>query len=169
MVIRPATPEDAEPLFRMMCALDGETPFMMYEPGERTRPADPDALTRRIGDALAGGDFLLVAEDAAGEIAGYVWAERGRQNRVRHTAYIVTGIRAAHRRQGIGTAFFRRLGEWAKDSGIVRLELTVECANEAAIRLYEKSGFSIEGKRVKSMKLNGEFVDEYYMARIVEP
>ena len=69
---------------------------------------------------------------------------------------------------GIGTEFFSRLGQWAKKEGIVRLELTVQCRNTAAVRLYEKCGFQIEGTKVKSMVVDGEFVDEYYMAKVMD-
>ncbi len=34
-------------------------------------------------------------------------------------------------------------------------------------KLYEKSGFKVEGIRAKSMLVNGELVDEYYMAKIL--
>ena len=166
MNIRPLTPDDAQPLFDMMCALDEETPFMMYEPGERLARTDRSRLEAQIKGALSGGDFILIAEDKGGEIAGYIWASRGRMNRVRHTAYIVVGIRRAHRHQGIGTEFFKRTDEWARENDLVRLELTVECENTAAIGLYEKNGFTVEGKRSKSMKVNGEFVDELYMAKV---
>lgn len=43
----------------------------------------------------------------------------------------------------------------------------MECHNEAARKLYEKSDFKVEGIRAKSMLVNGEFVDEYYMAKIL--
>ena len=56
----------------------------------------------------------------------------------------------------------------AKESGIVRLELTVECENDGAKTLYERMGFEIEGIRPKSMKVNGRFVDEYYMGKILK-
>ena len=167
MLIRPIRVEDAQPLFDMMCALDDETPFMMYEPGERISTSDSGALRNRIGEALSGGDCALIAEDGDGTIAGYIWAERGRLNRVRHTAYIVVGVREAYRHRGIGTEFFRQIDEWARGQGVVRLELTVECDNAPALRLYEKSGFTIEGKRIKSMKLDDTFVDEFYMAKII--
>lgn len=47
------------------------------------------------------------------------------------------------------------------------LELTVECPNRAAKHLYEKSGFKVEGIKTKSMLVNGNYVDEYYMAKIL--
>ena len=151
-----------------MCLLDEETDYMMYEPGEREeKTKDLNRLRANIDAAVNGGDLLLVAENEGGDIVGYIWAERGSLNRVRHTAYIVVGIRQAYRRQGIGSEFFRRLDEWARENGIIRLELTVECVNADAVRLYEKQGFFIEGTRNSSMRVNGEFVDEYYMAKIL--
>ena len=59
------------------------------------------------------------------------------------------------------------LEEWARGKGLVQLELTVECLNVNAVKLYEKCGFQIEGIREKSMKVDGEFVDEYYMAKLL--
>lgn len=167
MVIRPIKGEDAEALFQMMRILDSETPFMMYEPGEREKSTDINGLRRKINDAVLGGDFLLAAEDNGKKIVGYIWAERGRMNRILHTAYIVVGIRGPYRHQGIGTAFFAKLDEWARENHITRLELTVECANTAAIHLYEKNGFAVEGRRIKSMKVGDVFVDEFYMAKLL--
>lgn len=168
MIIRPIKIEDAEPFFRMMCSLDGETPFMMYEPGERESKRSVAGLKNRVADAVSTGDLLLIAEDSDKNIVGFIWAERGNLNRVLHTAYIVVGIRKAYQNQGIGTKFFMELDEWAKKNGIVRLELTVECENAVAIHLYEKNGFVVEGRRIKSMKLGDDFVDEFYMAKILE-
>lgn len=37
MVIRLIKNKDAEAFFEMMCLLDNETPFMMYEPDERKK------------------------------------------------------------------------------------------------------------------------------------
>ncbi|MDO5137519.1 MAG: GNAT family N-acetyltransferase [Oscillospiraceae bacterium] len=168
MVIRTVTAYDTENFFRMMCLLDEETDYMMYEPGEREeKTKDLNRLRANIDAAVNGGDLLLVAENEGGDIVGYIWAERGSLNRVRHTAYIVVGIRQAYRRQGIGSEFFRRLDEWARENCIIRLELTVECVNSDAVRLYEKQGFVIEGTRKSSMRVNGEFMDEYYMAKIL--
>ena len=115
---------------------------------------------------ILGNDFLQVAIDNQ-KIVGYIRAERGKFNRIRHTAYIVVGILKDYRGKGIGTSFFEKLNCWATENGIKRLELTVECHNETARHLYEKSGFKIEGTRKKSMFVNGSFVNEFYMAKIL--
>ena len=77
------------------------------------------------------------------------------------------GVLRDYSGKGIGTTFFKNLDKWARQHGVHRLELTVECHNHAARHLYEKSGFKIEGTRVKSMLVEGNFVDEYYMAKIL--
>ena len=168
ITIRPITPEDAEKFFEMMCLLDEETEYMMYEPGERVeKGGDSSKMRARIEGAVAGGDMVLVAVDGD-EIVGFIWAQRGTCIRTRHTAYIVVGIRKAYRGQGIGTDFFKNLDNWAEANGIVRLGLTVECENTGAKNLYLKSGYPVAGICPKSMYVNGRYVDEYYMGKILE-
>lgn len=159
--------EDVEGLWVLLNALDIETDHMMYEPRERERRTDIRELRDDIQkNVINGNDFLLAAMEDS-KIIGYIRAERGRFNRISHTAYIVIGILKEYCGKGIGTALFENLDRWAKENNIVRLELTVECRNEAARRLYEKSGFKIEGIREKAMLVNGVFADEYYMAKIL--
>ena len=163
-IYRRADMEDVDRLWYMMDALDGETEFMLYEPGER--PKDLARLMASVNASVEDGDLLLLCE-AEGEIVGYIYAQRGALNRIKHTAYIVTGIRRAHRNRGIGGEFFKRVEEWARESGVTRLELTVMCPNTAAKHLYEKHGFIVAGIRTNSMMVAGVYVDEYYMARLI--
>ena len=49
MLIRPITSDDVENFYHMMCRLDEETEYMMYEPGERQLKANNlDDLKERI-------------------------------------------------------------------------------------------------------------------------
>ena len=159
--------EDVGDFWDLLNALDMETNYMMYEPQEREQRTNIQELREDIQiNVINGDDFLQIATED-NKIIGYVRAERGRYNRVSHTAYIVIGILKDYGKRGIGTALFKDLDKWAKENGIIRLELTVECHNKAARNLYEKSGFEIEGIRRKSMHVGEEFVDEYYMAKIL--
>ncbi|SHO45952.1 GNAT family N-acetyltransferase [Anaerocolumna xylanovorans] len=163
MQIRNANLKDADNFIDLQLRLDRETEFMMYEPGERN--PDRDRTENLLKSAAEGENLLLVVEDKE-KLWGYLWAERGSLNRIRHSAYIVTGICKDYRGLGIGTAFFRELDKWAVSNQIKRLELTVMCTNEAAMRLYEKSGFVKEGIKKNSMLVNGQLTDEYYMAKL---
>ena len=169
MEIREITANDTEKFFDMLCRLDEETEFMMYEPGERQeKTKDFTRLNSVIASAVSGDDLLLIAETEKKEIVGFLHAERGKLNRIRHMAYVVVGIREIFRGQGIGTEGVRRLDDWAKEKGVVRLDLTVECPNTKAKNLYEKNGFQVEGIRSESMKVAGRLTDEYYMSKICD-
>jgi len=39
--------------------------------------------------------------------------------------------------------------------------------NQAGVALYKKYGFEIEGTKKSSVFVNGVYVDEYYMAKIL--
>lgn len=155
---------DTEALWNMMNSLDYETKFMMFEPGERTK--NLSRLQGFVDSAVDGKNLIYVSLDG-NEIIGNISAQIGNVRREQHCAYIVVGIREKYRNQGIGTKFFEKLDEWAMENNIVRLELTVICANKIALNLYKKNGFEVEGTKRKSMYIDGEYVDEYYMSKIV--
>lgn len=155
---------DTESLWNMMNKLDYETKFMLYEPGERVK--NLDRLQGTVDNAVYGNDLCFLAVDG-NEIIGYIVAQIGNVRRTKHSAYIVVGIREKYRNRGIGTEFFKKLNEWAEEKNIVRLELTVMCNNKIALNLYKKNGFEIEGIKRKSMYIDGEYVDEYYMSKII--
>ena len=155
--------EDANKYLDMLLNLDNETKFMMFESGER--PTDINIVKNTIKQSIDGEDLLLVATDDE-DIVGFLSAQRGTQNRIRHSAYIVVGIREKFRGIGIGSKLFSILDIWAKENNITRLELSVICSNDIARRLYEKNGFEIEGIKKNSMIIDGKYVDEYYMAKL---
>ncbi len=67
----------------------------------------------------------------------------------------------------IGTQLFTEAEKWARDHGIHRLELTVIQKNEAGFGLYQKMGFEVEGTKRDSLFMDGEFVNEYYMSKLL--
>ncbi|MGG7142951.1 GNAT family N-acetyltransferase [Clostridium nigeriense] len=164
IIFRNIERSDTESLWNMMNQLDYETKFMLYEPGERGK--NLTRLQGAIDNAVDGNDLCFLALDG-NEIVGYITAQVGRVRREKHSAYIVVGIREKYRNRGIGTEFFKRLNEWEKEKKIVRLELTVLCTNKIALNLYKKNGFEIEGIKRKSLYIDGEYIDEYYMAKII--
>lgn len=166
IIYRKLRVEEAQKFWDMMNELDKETKFMMYEVGEREeKTVNLQALECQIQNSIEDNDFLLIAE-VEGEIVGYLSAERGVPNRIKHTAYVVTGVREKYRGCGIGKELFQRLDFWAKENDVTRLELTVICNNIIAKKLYEKNGFVVEGIKKNSMIIDGQYVDEFYMAKL---
>jgi RimJ/RimL family protein N-acetyltransferase len=58
--------------------------------------------------------------------------------------------------------------QWARESGVRKLELHVLPHNEAAIALYEGFGFRREGVRKGQYRRNGRYLDAVLMAYGVE-
>jgi RimJ/RimL family protein N-acetyltransferase len=100
-------------------------------------------------------------------LVGYIGARGGAYRRNRHSAHLVIGILQAFTGQGIGARLFAALEDWAHERGLHRLELTVMVHNTAAIRLYRELGFVIEGTRKDSLLVNGAYVNEYAMAKLL--
>ncbi len=164
--IRAITEMDAAALLDLQMALDRETQLMMLEPQERQTTVEEQML-RILELEATGNSTTLVAEDA-GALVGYVTAYGGSYRRVRHRAAIAIGIRQTCAGQGLGTRLFQALEDWARQTGIHRLELTVMTHNSAALALYRKMGFMVEGTRRHSMRVDGAYVDEYYMAKLLD-
>ncbi|WP_052702746.1 GNAT family N-acetyltransferase [Paenibacillus beijingensis] len=98
---------------------------------------------------------------------GYVMAVGGSARRIRHSAYLVAGIRQAYTGQGIGRRLFEALERWRPDT-VTRFELTVMVHNKRAIALYRKMGFVIEGIKKNAMIVDGVYTDEYLLVRTFE-
>ncbi|WP_162840317.1 GNAT family N-acetyltransferase [Acetanaerobacterium elongatum] len=92
---------------------------------------------------------VLAAFDETGRMAG--WASL---NPVKHSAAphvfdhisnISVYVARESRGKGIGLALLHALDKTARAQGFTRLELDVFDFNTAAIRLYEKAGFTVAG------------------------
>ena len=87
--------------------------------------------------------------------------------RNRTTAYLVMGVLAEASGRGLGTGLLSEAKHWAAAHGVHRLELTVMAHNHRAASLYQRMGFSVEGRRAQCLVIDGRFVDELYMAVIL--
>ena len=120
-------------------------------------------MIRTIHDSRS---LLLVVEDDE-EIVGFLLSQRKSIKRIGHSAYIVIGLLKDYRGKKIGLKLFEELEKWALNYNVTRLELTVMQHNKSAIKLYEKVGFKIEGLKENSLIIDGKYVNEYYMGKII--
>src|SRR5262245_627161 len=164
--IRVATSSDAAALLALKRTLDHETSFMLLEPDER-KTAVAEAIEELRAIVARANSVVLVAV-ADGEPVGYIQATGGAFRRNRHTAHVVIGVRRSHTSEGIGGRLLGELARWARSAGVLRLELTVMTSNERAVRLYRKLGYRVEGTRRAALLVEGELVDEFWMARVLE-
>ena len=109
---------------------------------------------------------VFVAEMEAG-IVGRLSVARDPHPASRHVADLGLMVAAGHRRRGIGQALLARAVEWARESGVRKLELHVFPHNAPAIALYDNFGFEREGYRKAHYRRAGEDVDAIFMAYYV--
>lgn len=162
MKIRKLEKSDGKILLTLLLALDNETTFMLYEPGERKSTSEE--IESRI-EAINndGGVFLGVEQNK--ELVGFISASRGSAKRIKHSAYIVIGVLNKESGKGLGTKLLSRVDDWALKNNISKLELTVMVHNARAFELYKRKGFEVEGVKKDSIIIDGEMYDEYYMGK----
>ena len=165
MNIRAIRESDSEQFLLLGKLLDQETQFMMLEPGERTMTIEEQG--QRIKSVLSQDNQIIFVVEHENRLVGFLGAFGGGFHRNRHCAHIVIGILQDYVGQRIGKQLFETLEGWAIDQKLHRLELTVMSHNERAIHLYQKMGYKTEGVKQDSLWVNGRYVDEYYMAKIL--
>jgi RimJ/RimL family protein N-acetyltransferase len=165
MMIRQAEEQDAEKFAKLIHEVERTSNYMLFGPGERT--FNPDAQRRMIQAFKSENNSNIFLAEAENELVGYLIARGGSASRNQHTAYLVIGIMERHRGRGVGTKLFEELLTWANKGKIHRLELTVVTDNLAGLRLYKKMGFVIEGTKKDSLLVDGKFINEYYMSKII--
>lgn len=165
ITIRPATLDDAAAFLALREQVDEETKFMMLEPGERQVTVEQER--ERIANNLKADNKQTFLADDDGQLVGWLWANGGDYRRNHHTVHIVIGLRASHLGQGIGTGLFEACEQWAREKHLHRLELTVMTHNARGIALYNKMGFEIEGTAKHQLKVDGAYIDLYYMSKLL--
>lgn len=169
--IRPVQQGDAAQLVALFEALDSETSMMLWEPGERGLTLE--VQQHRVREYLdSTTQAMLVAESvsetsSALEIVGSAVAIGGKARRNAHVLSVAMGLKRKVWGQGIGQKLLHGLIAWAEAHQFARLELTVMAHNERAIALYQRCGFEIEGRNVRSLRIAGNWVDELTMAKLL--
>lgn len=158
IVIRPAEARDAEfirqiyaqpEVYRDVLQLPHPTPELWQE---RLTPAPGRRhLLACINDRVAGNLTLSVEQNP----------------RRSHVATFGIGVSPAFQGRGVASALMAGMidlcDNWLR---ITRIELTVYTDNAAALALYRKYGFEVEGTGRQFALRDGEYVDAYFMARM---
>ena len=160
IVVRRAEPSDAEAIHATFLgprAIAGtlQLPYPSVE-----------AWRKRLGE-VAPDDYLLVAT-IAGEIVGNLGLHAASKSpRRRHVGQLGMAVRDDRQGRGVGTALLQAALELADGwLNYQRLELVVYTDNLAALHLYRKFGFAIEGTCRAYAFRDGAYVDAYAMARM---
>jgi putative acetyltransferase len=159
IVVRRAEPADAQAIHEMFMGPKAIA-------GTLQLPYPSVELWRKRIAEFASEDYLLVAT-IAGDIVGNAGLNASKSPRRRHVGAVGMAVRDDRQRCGVGTALMKSAIELADGwLNYQRLELFVYTDNLAALSLYRKFGFAIEGTCRAYAFRDGRYVDAYQMARL---
>ncbi|MBH2942270.1 GNAT family N-acetyltransferase [Serratia marcescens] len=123
-----------------------------------------DLWHKRLANPEPGTHNLAAFVD--GQLVGQLAVMLNQRVRRRHVATFGIGVDPRYHGKGVGSRLMQAMidlcDNWA---AIERSELTVFTDNPAAIALYRKFGFEIEGTSRAFAMRDGVLVDAYHMAR----
>ena len=161
--VRRAGPKDAAAFARIM----GDP--AVY-PGLMQLPyTDEDIWRARLAENLLPGKTdLPLAAELNGEVVGTAGLHPASPAlRRRHALMLGISVAPQAQRRGVGSALMAAMCDYAdRWAGALRIELTVYADNQAAIALYRKFGFEVEGTHRAYVLRDGAYVDTLAMARL---
>ena len=163
ITVRKATTQDAAAFARIM----GDP--AVY-PGLMQLPyTDEETWRVRLADNFAPGKTdLPLAAELNGAVVGTAGLHPvGPALRRRHVLMLGISVLPEAQGKGVGSALMAAMCNYAdRWAGALRLELAVYCDNAAAIHLYRKFGFEVEGTFRGYALRDGQYADVYAMARL---
>jgi putative acetyltransferase len=158
--VRHAEPEDYEAMHRIMSGPKAAA-------GTLQLPLQSaEAWRKRLAEPPEG--LILLVACVEGEVVGNLGLETfPNRPRMRHVGSIGMAVRDDWQGKGVGTALMGAALDLADNwLNLTRVELRVYVDNSAAVALYKRFGFEIEGTHRCYAFRDGEFVDAYSMARL---
>lgn len=136
LLIRPATPEDIAAMLRLQRSSPEAAHWQPREYDALFAPGSPPRIA------------LIATEDPTPEVLGFLVARSlGEHHGAVEWEVENLAVDVMRRRKGLGAALVRELLFRATVAKVRWVILEVRESNLAALRLYEKAGFTCEGRR----------------------
>jgi RimJ/RimL family protein N-acetyltransferase len=164
VVFRPEQPSDTEMLWEMFSTLSEKSASNLLPPFPRERI---ESWTTNINYDELLAIVAVVEENGVQRIIGSASLKFYREEALQHKAELGITVHDSYQNRGIGTALIKHVISIAKMKNLSKIHLNASATNDRAIKLYKKVGFVVEGKLCKESYVNGEYRDEYRMARLL--
>jgi RimJ/RimL family protein N-acetyltransferase len=164
VLVRRASPGDAAALVELARAVGAEEEGWLITNGEWRSTSEERRYLRSVRRHPHAAVFVAENEDG---IVGRISLARDPHPASEHIADLGIMVAQGQRRKGIGRALMEAGEAWAREVGVLKLELHVFPYNKAAIALYEQLGYDREGYRRRHYRRGDGFVDAILMAKQV--
>ncbi|MBH9551927.1 GNAT family N-acetyltransferase [Inhella gelatinilytica] len=161
LTLHPITPADIPSFHACLDAVAREQRFLAL------LEAPPlEHMQGFVSDNIARGIPHVVVRDGD-QVVGWCDLIPGWHHTLRHCASLGMGLLPTYRGRGLGEALFKACLARAADAGITRIELEARADNEAALRLYRRLGFQVEGTKPRGMRVEGIYYDTIAMGLLL--
>ncbi len=159
LTIRPTHPDDAQAFYEILTHPKVVRTLLEL-------PSQEFDKTEQFIQEQTPGHHRLVAEKD-GRVIGAANLSIPQNPRRVHSGDVDIIIHPVHWNAGVGSALMLAILDLADNwFNLLRVELEVLANNPAAIHLYEKLGFELEGTKRKAVFGNGRYQDIHIMARL---
>jgi len=159
--IRRAEPDDCSEVYEMFRSLNVysgtlQLPYPSREYWRQRLSENTESIYMLVG---------VVNERVVGMVSVATFPTKPRR---RHVGEIGISVHADWQGKGVGGELMRAIVDLADNwLNLTRLELEVYADNEAAIHLYERFGFEVEGTLRQHAFRDGEYIDSKVMGRLL--
>jgi ribosomal protein S18 acetylase RimI-like enzyme len=159
--IRPLSAVDAAAFRQMRLQAISDSPTAVwptYEEEARRTVEEIEARIQRTDAQVVFGAFVDM------ELAGIAGLRREPLGQVRHKAVLWGVFVSPHqRREGLARKLFARVVSFAREEGVLQIQLCVNAENTRARNLYRSLGFSTFGVEPRAMRVGDKYFDEEHM------
>jgi len=156
IIIKEATPEDAEKILKYTTIIGGETDHLSFGAEGMNLSVESERIFLQNNQNDKHSVFYCVWKES--ELIGTA-SLSGMPKRMSHRAEVSVSLLKKEWNKGIGSKLLNKTIEYAKCNGIEIIQLEVRSDNDAAIHLYRKFGFQKTGSIPAYFKIGKEYFD----------
>lgn len=175
--LRLARPDDAPALAALQRGIYNEGRWFVGDGAlssetlaHRLRLLEPQRslyLLAVAADAQADFTYTLATGTFTTGACGWLELHRMQPKRLGHVAVLTLAVAPAFRGRGIASELLAQAYGWARGAGVEKVQLSVREHNRAAISLYRREGFVLEGREVRQVRDAGRYEDNLLMAKFL--
>ncbi|UCD96971.1 MAG: GNAT family N-acetyltransferase [Candidatus Bathyarchaeota archaeon] len=163
--LRPQLSTDTEMLWEMFSTLSKQSSNNLIPPFTRDRI---ESWTANIDYERHLTILALIREGDRERVIGSATLSFSPHEIYVHRAGLGITVHDKYQNLGLGTALMKHLLKIAMTKGLKKVHLRVNADNARAVHVYEKCGFTIEGRLKKERFQEGKYLDEYCMSIFFE-